>query len=200
MANNETKLVHGLSDFHIAVLNEDNREGVNYDEVERLEGAVNVTVTPNTESNTKYADNGVFAVLNSLGDIDVDLTAVDLPVDIQSKIYGQTQEGEVVFSNQNDESVELALGFKAEIQGGGHRYYWLLKGKPELAPIEHQTDEGNVESQDYSLSLSFMPLQYNGNWKAQLDSTTVTSDQWFADVVYDAETANAAQGNGGTEA
>ncbi|MBP1967976.1 phi13 family phage major tail protein [Virgibacillus natechei] len=196
---NKTKLVHGLSDFHIAILTEDDKTAVEYESPEELEGAVDVSVNPNTETNTKYADNGAFGVLNSLGDIDVDLTAVDLPQHIQTKIFGHDQSGDVVFSNVADEASELALGFKAQIQGGGHRFYWLLKGKPELTNIEHSTDEGTVESQDTQLTLRFTPLRHNGNWKAQLDSKEVTSAKWFENVVYDEETATAVQGTETTE-
>ncbi|MBM7598470.1 phi13 family phage major tail protein [Virgibacillus halotolerans] len=197
----ETKLIHGLSDFHIAVLTEDSKTAVEYEAVEEMEGAVDVSVTPNTESNTKYADNGAFAVLNSLGDIDVELTAVDLPQHIQTKIFGNDTEGDVVFSNVSDDAAEIALGFKAQIQGGGHRFYWLLKGKPELAETEHKTDEGTVESQDAKLTMKFTPLKHNGNWKAQLDSDKVTPADWFKEVVYDKATARAVQGNtsGGSE-
>ncbi|GIN59243.1 hypothetical protein J8TS2_35620 [Lederbergia ruris] len=186
-----TKLVHGLDQFHIAVLTKDTKESVEYEAPQSLIGAVDVSVTPNVDSNTKYADNGAFAVLTNLSDIDVSMTVVDLPQDIQSLIFGQKQEGDVVFSSIDDQAVELALGFRAKIQDGGHRYYWLLKGKPELLPINHQTDEGNVESQDAQLNIKFMPLQHNGNWKAQMDSKTVTADKWFADVVYNKATADA---------
>ncbi|KRG15615.1 major tail protein [Virgibacillus soli] len=186
-----SNLVHGLDQFHIAVLTKDTKELVQYEAPQSLIGAVDVSVTPNVDSNTKYADNGAFAVLNNLSDIDVSMTVVDLPQEIQTLIFGQKQEGEVVFSGVDDEAVELALGFRAKIQGGGSRFYWLLKGKPELLPINHQTDEGNVESQDAQLNIKFMPLQHNGNWKAQLDSKTVTANKWFADVVYDAATAKA---------
>lgn len=189
--NKKAKLIHGLSNFHIAVLMQDDRTGVEYATVQHIEGAVSVSVTPNTDSNTKYADNGAFAVLNSLSDIGVTMAAVDIPTEIKREMYGQKMVNGVVFSNKDDIIKEVALGFEAKIRGGGTRFYWLLKGTPEIIGIEHQTDEGNIESQDAELTLTFTPLRYNGEWKAELDSDVVTTADWFEEVVYDETIAEA---------
>lgn len=200
MDNKQSKLVHGLSHFHLAPLAEDTKQAVEYETPEELEGAVSVSVTPNTNTSTKYADNRAFGVLNKLGDIEVEIAVVDLPQHIQTMIYNQKSENGVVFANSGDEPTELALGFKAEVQGGGSRYYWLLKGTAQLNNTEHSTSEDTIESQDTTVTMTFTPLRHNGNWKAQLDSIDVTPEQWFANVVYDAETAQALQGDtGGTE-
>lgn len=185
MAENKAKLIHGLSNFHIAVLTQDDSTGVTYNEVQHIEGAVSVSVDPNTESNTKYADNGAFAVLNSLNDIDVSMAAVDIPASIKKEMYGQKEVNGVVFSNKDDIIKEVALGFEAKIRGGGTRFYWFLKGTPEIIGIEHETDEGSVESKDAQLTLKFTPLRFNGEWQAQLDSDIVKTEEWFAEVVYD---------------
>src|SRR5699024_11414112 len=95
---NKAKLVHGLSDFHLAVLRKDDVTGVEYSEVHKLEGAVNGSITPNTESNTKYADNIALAVLNNLSDIDATLLVIDIPRVIKKDVYGQTvSESGVLF-------------------------------------------------------------------------------------------------------
>ena len=190
----KTKLVYGLSDFHIATVKQDTRENLVYGNVQRLEGAVEVSVTPNMETNTKYADNRAFAVLNNLADIDVTLSAVDIPAEIKKEIFGNKEENGVIFSNANDIIADVALGFRAETQGGGSRFYWLLKGKPEAQEITHATSEGGIESQDASLNMKFIPTAHNGNWKAELDSEVVSVDDWFEQVVYDEATANAITG------
>ncbi|MBS4198617.1 phage tail protein [Bacillus sp. FJAT-49732] len=180
-----SKVLHGLDMFHIAELTEDTTTSVDYETPEPLLGAVNVNVQPNTESNTFYADNGAYAVLNSLGDIDVDVEVADLPFAMQKTIYGHTEENEVQFASKDDISIDLALGFRAKTSTGGYRFYWLLKGKAELIPIEHQTDEGNTTPQTAKIKLKFMPLQHNGRWKAQAESSEqLDAAKWFKDVVY----------------
>lgn len=192
--NKKAKLIHGLSNFHMAVVEQDDRDGVSYGTVQDIEGAVSVSVDPTTDSNTKYADNGPFAVLNSLSDIDVNMAAVDIPAAIKKEMYGQKEINGVLFSNKDDIIKEVALGFEAKIHGGGTRFYWLLKGTPEIIGIDHETDEGNVESKDAELTIKFTPLRFNGNWKAELDSTEVKTEDWFADVVYDETVASALPG------
>lgn len=189
--SDKAKLIHGLSNFHIATLIKDDLTGVEYSTVNRIEGAVSVSVTPNTDSNTKYADNGPFAVLNNLNDIDVTMAAIDIPKSVKKEMFGQQEVNSVLFSNQNDIIKEVALGFEAMIRGGGTRFYWLLKGTPEIIGIEHETDEGAIESKDAELTIKFTPLRYNGNWKAELDSDIVTTDDWFQEVVYDETIAQA---------
>ncbi len=187
----KVKLIHGLSNFHIALVEKDDLKSVEYSEVEHIEGAVSVSATVNQDSTPKYADNGIFAVLNSLNDIDVSLATIDIPASIKKKMYGNKETNGVSFSNRDDIIKEVAIGFEAKIRGGGTRFYWLLKGTPQIIGIEHETDQGAIESKDAQLELKFAPLRFNGNWKAQLDSDLVKTEDWFADVVYDESTAEA---------
>ena len=179
-----SKVLHGLDQFHLAVLTNDSRDGVEYDTPIPVPGAVNVSVQPNTDSTTFFADNGSYAVLNSLGDIDVDMEVADLPLEIQKTIFGHTEEDGVQFASTEDRAAQLALGFRARISTGGYRYYWLLKGQPELLPIEHQTDESTSTPQTATLTMKFMPLQFNRRWKAQADSETFAGNDWFEEVIY----------------
>jgi len=179
------KVVHGLDMFHVATVTSDEKASAVFAKPEPLVGAVNVSVNPNTERNSFYADNQLYAVLDAMGDIDMDLEAADLPFALQKKIFGHSEQGGVQFANVNDITAELAIGFRAKTSSGGYRYYWFLKGKPELIPIEHQTDEGNATPQTAKLKLKFMPLFHNGNWKAQAESTEIGSLDWFEEVIYD---------------
>src|SRR5690625_733405 len=181
----KAKLIHGLSNFHIAIVEQDDSSGVEYGTVERIEGAVSVSITPNTASNTKYADNTAFAVLNNLNDIDVTMAAIDIPASIKKEVYCNQEIKGVLFSNKDEFIKDVALGFEVAISGVGKRFDWFLKGMAEVIGVEHETDDGSIESQDGELNLTFTPLRYNGNWKAELDSDEVTSDEWFEDVVYD---------------
>lgn len=190
----KARLIHGLSNFHSAVVKKDDPTGVEYGTIRKIEGAVSVSGTANTESNPKYADNGIFAILNNFDSLDVSMAAIDIPKLLKNEMYGQKVVNGVEFSNKDDEIKEIALGFEAKLRGGGTRFYWLLKGTPEILGIEHETDQGSIESKDAELSIKFAPLRSNGNWKMQLDSELVKSDDWFADVVYDEVTAKALPG------
>ncbi|GGN59314.1 major tail protein [Oceanobacillus indicireducens] len=190
MTKNKARLIHGLSNFHGAVLEKDDRTGVEYDEVQRIEGAVSVSGTPNENQEIKWADNGPFAVLDSFESFDVEMAAVDLPESFQIAMFGEKVVNGVIFSNKDDIKKEIALGFEAKIRGGGTRFYWLLKGTPTVMGIDHETDQGTIDAKDVNLSIKFTPLRYNGEWRARLSSEIVTTDEWFADVVYDPKVAS----------
>lgn len=180
---NKVQIIHGLSNFHIAVLNSDTKELLEYGEVQSIAGAVAMSITPNEEQTPKYADNGVFAMLSRISDLDATMTMIDLPSKIRQEIYGNKESNDVSFSNKDDVKKEIAIGFQAEKHGGGNRFYWMLRGMPSIAPIEHGTDEGTVEPKDMEVAIKFMALRHNGNYKSELDSTEVTSEKWFADVI-----------------
>lgn len=185
------KIIHGLSDFHMAILTKDDKTGVTYSEAIPVIGAISVNGTPNSDQTPKYADNGVYAILSSFDSFDVNMAAIDIPEEFQSEMFGEEDINGVTFSNRNDIAKEIALGFKAELRGGGHRFYWLLKGTPEVMGIDLQTDEGTIEAKDADLSIKFAPLINNGNWRARLTSDKVEPEDWFADVVYNKDTAEA---------
>lgn len=185
----KAKIIHGLSQFHLAILNKDDATGVEYGEVNHIEGAVSVSGTPNADQSLKYADNGVFAVLGSFESFDVEMAAIDIPEEIQAEMFGEKVVNGVVFSNKNDVAKEVALGFKADLRGGGHRFYWLLKGTPSIIGLDHETDQGTIEGKDASLSIKFAPLLYNGEWRSKMTTEEITPAQWFENVVYDEATA-----------
>lgn len=187
----KTKIIHGLSDFHMAVVEKDDREGVTYGGIVPVEGAISVNGTPNSEQNPKYADNGVFAILSSFDSFDVTMSAIDIPEEFQTEMFGEKVVNGVVFSNKDDIAKEVALGFKAQLRGGGHRFYWLLKGTPEIMGIDHETDQGTIEGKDAELSIKFAPLIHNGEWRTRMTTEEITPEQWFADVIYDEAGATA---------
>lgn len=187
----KAKIIHGLSNFHMAILEQDDSTGVVYSDVERIDGAVSVSGTPKEDRTPKYADNGVFAYLDNFESFDVEMAAVDIPEDLQTRMFGEKVVNGVVFSNKNDIKKEIALGFEAKLRGGGKRFYWLLKGTPQIMGLEHATDESTITAKDANLSISFTPLTYNGEWRARLNSEVVTSDDWFEEVVYGEEIAQA---------
>lgn len=185
------KIIHGLSDFHMALVNQDDRDGVEYGPIVPIEGAISVNGTPNSDQTPKYADNGVFAILSSFDSFDVNLAAIDIPEDFQTEMFGEKAVNGVVFSNKDDIAKEIALGFKAQLRGGGHRFYWLLKGTPEIMGIDHETDQGTIEAKDAELTIKFAPLIHNGQWRTRMTTNEITPAKWFANVIYDEAAATA---------
>ena len=64
------KVLSGLDMFHIAEVLKDTKDELEFSVPEELPGAVSMKLDPKSETETFYADNGAFAQLSSLGDID----------------------------------------------------------------------------------------------------------------------------------
>nr|WGE05087.1 phage tail protein [Bacillus subtilis] len=152
------KILIGLDMFHIAEVLKDTKDELEFSVPEELPGAVSMKLDPKSETETFYADNGAYAQLSSLGDIDGEMEVADLPLDMQARIFGKTVENGIHFSSADDRPLEIALGFRAKISTGGYRYYWALKGKPELVPVEHKTEEGKPSPQSTQVKIKFSPL------------------------------------------
>ncbi|WGE05087.2 major tail protein [Bacillus subtilis] len=152
------KILTGLDMFHIAEVLKDTKDELEFSVPEELPGAVSMKLDPKSETETFYADNGAYAQLSSLGDIDGEMEVADLPLDMQARIFGKTVENGIHFSSADDRPLEIALGFRAKISTGGYRYYWALKGKPELVPVEHKTEEGKPSPQSTQVKIKFSPL------------------------------------------
>ncbi|XAZ36624.1 major tail protein [Bacillus velezensis] len=127
------KVLSGLDMFHIAEVLKDTKDELEFSVPEELPGAVSMKLDPKSETETFYADNGAFAQLSSLGDIDGEMEVADLPLDMQAKIFGKTVEGGIHFSSADDRTLEIALGFRAKISTGGYRYYWSLERKTRIS-------------------------------------------------------------------
>ncbi|AVI46770.1 MULTISPECIES: major tail protein [Bacillus] len=181
--------IYGLDMFHYAVVVQDDEKDLKFGIPERIPGAVSIKVDPKSEQTKFYADNGVYDIFNSMGDIDLEAEMADLPMSVQKKIYGHTEENGVSFGSADDQAIHLAFGFRSKKSTGGYRYYWFLKGLPELMPIESKTTEDKADPESAKFKVSFMPLQSpkgKRRWKAQAeDSETFNGENWFNQVVYD---------------
>lgn len=181
--------IYGLDMFHCAEVIQDDEESLKYGTPIKIPGAVSIKVDPKSEQTKFWADNGVYDIFNSMGDIDLEAEMADLPLKLQNKIYGHTEENGVSFASAEDKAIHLAFGFRAKKSTGGYRYYWFLKGLPELMAIESKTTEDKADPESAKFKVGFMPLQNpkgKRRWKAQAeDSDTFNGEGWFNQVVYD---------------
>lgn len=115
------KVLSGLDMFHIAEVLKDTKDELKFSDPQELPGAVNLKIDPKSEQEVFYADNVAYATVNSLGDIDGEMEVADLPLDMQSRIFGKQVENGIHFSSADDKTLEIALGFRAKLSTGGDR-------------------------------------------------------------------------------
>src|SRR5919109_1439208 len=100
----------GLKDLHVAVLIQDDETGVAYEKPIKIAGAITAKITPTENTETLYADDTPAEIASSMGEITVEISVKDLPMEVQAKLFGHTlnEEG-VLFKHRDDQAPYVAL-------------------------------------------------------------------------------------------
>lgn len=177
----------GLKDIHIAVLTEDNSEGITYETPEKLERAVSAKLSPKSNSENIYSDDAVEDVISTFEGVDVELELNQLSLTSRAKLQGSKVVNGMLIENKNDIPPTIALGFKSKKTNGKYRFVWLLKGKFELTSDEFDTEAEKPNPKTAKLSGKFFSRDYDGNYRFIVDedqgnvNTSIISS-WFSEV------------------
>lgn len=148
--------------------------------------AINIKISPKSNSDTLYADNRAVETVSSLGEVDVEIETQDLPLEVQAVLLGHTLDAtsKVMSYEADDIAPYVAIGFKIKKANGKYRYVWLLKGKFSEPEEEHSTQEDKTKFQTPKLKGTFL-TRTDGKWKytADEDSGFTGGTTWF-DSVY----------------
>lgn len=178
----------GLRDICYAMITSDDESGTDYDtNVKGVAGAIDATITPNSESTMQYADDGVFASITSLGDVSIALELSSLPVEVQADWFGHTKNKDgVLIKNKDDAAKHFALGFRSLNHDNTFKYVWIYKALASLPENAHHTKEGSsVTMQTQKVTLTCSPRASDGQWMASVNSGEEGIDanvitEWFA--------------------
>ncbi|MFU0800200.1 MAG: Phage tail protein [Xylanivirga thermophila] len=179
---------YGLKDIHFAILETDTKSGVSYDDVEEILGAINAKINPNVNTQELYADDQLWESISALGKIEVEIETADLPLKTRAKVLGNKYENGILIENKDDTPPYLALGFKSLRKGGKYRYVWLLKGVAQPMGEDFTTKKDNVEHKTPVIKFTFMPRNYDGDWKRTADEDSLEftgANSWFREVPID---------------
>lgn len=172
----------GLRDLHFAPLEEDGTYGVPV----KLSPAVTANITPNFNITSLYGDDKAVAVAKAMGDIDIEISTVDLKPADYDLLMGTTKNVDgVIIDTADDVAPYGALLFRLPLEDGGFRYYCYYKGMFQPPGNNHNTKGSEVQFQNSSIVGKFMSRE-NGDWRARLDSVDDTDGtvaaSWFTSV------------------
>lgn len=177
----------GLDSIYYAILTKDEVTGVEYETPKRYQGAIQLTSTPTTNTATLYADDQASEVATSMGDITVTLNMKDLPASVAADLLGsEIDENGVLLSSAQDNAPYVAIGFRSLKSDGTYRYVWLYKGKFQPEQTDIQTKGETPTFQTPTLNATFMPREYDKQWRARVDQgegvDQTVIDGWFTQV------------------
>lgn len=179
----------GLKDISIAVLEQDDNNGVKYGAVEKLERSVSAKITPKSNSENLYSDDSIEDVAVNFSEVDVEIELNQLGMASRSKMLGSKVVNGVLIENKDDITTApyTALIFKAKKLNGSYRYVCLLKGKWQLVEDNYNTQEDKIKTTTAKIKGTFMARVFDGNYKLVADgddsSTNVQElEKWFKEV------------------
>lgn len=169
--------------LHYALVTSDGKDGIVYAEPKPLVGAITAKIAPATNTNKLFADDVVFDLHNSLGDVSVELALATLPLEAQATLLGHEYEDGVMVQKDTDDPPFLALGFLSQPKPGRFRLVWLYKGKFQLVSDEYATATDTPAWRQPSLSAIFVKRDFDGAWQTIADTgvsgATETVETWF---------------------
>ncbi len=167
MANEAPKI--GLDNVVVAKVLSDDANGITFDTVIPLKGAVNATVNPNSDVAVDFADNGPFFSASNRGNTELTLEMIDVDVDVLAAMLGQKKVNGVTVETPLDQSSDYALGFRVWLAGkdanGNNRYqyFWYAKGKFSVPETGGETKTDSLNFGHISVTAQFVQTQFVPN-------------------------------------
>jgi phi13 family phage major tail protein len=185
MAN---KVKYGLSNVYYSVMTETITGGVysyTYDTPVPILGAVNLSLTANSEQTTFRADNIDYFVTYSNNGYEGDLEVALIPDSFKKDILGELEDTNGVVYEKNDakpKAFALLFQFEGDDKARRHVLYNCKASRPALAS---QTTDTTIEPVTETLSITATGRAGDGLVKASSkwdDTTTTEYTNWFTQV------------------
>lgn len=178
----KNKVKFNVCNVHYSLITKTD-EGYNFGIPVPMPGAVSISLDPNGEPESFYADGiEYYTISNNMGydgDFEVALIPESFRIDVLKESVDANQ---VLVENANSETANFALLF--EFDGDKHKIRHVMYNCSAARPgIEGKTNEESREVQPETLTISARPLA-NGLVKARTGNGTTqeTYDTWYQNV------------------
>lgn len=174
----------GVSDLHYAILTADTTSAVTYSAPVAISGLAEVTNKVASDSSTFYADNGPAETSTTMGEVTLEITVTDVPIELAAALLGSTVTAGVMTCKAGDTAPYVAVGFVGLKSNGKKRYVWLLKGQFQIPDDDYKSKGDKVEFQSVKLAGKFVCREKDSAWKTVADEDSegyvaTTGTNWF---------------------
>lgn len=193
MANKKNKVKFNIRNVHYAKLTIAEDGAVSFATPVAMPGAVSLSLDPNGEPSTFYADGyAYYTISNNMG-YEGDLELAMVPEHFRTEILKETLDTNKVLvedASAQGEKFALLFEFDGDVKKIRHVLYCCTASRPG---IESATNEDEIEVKTETLSLKASPLA-NGYVKARTgdDTTEDVYTNWYKSV-YMSDAASASQ-------
>ena len=177
----------GVDNFHIAKMLTDPADGqATYDEVISFPWLQSVSIEPQSEEATLYADNQAVDTANVTSRFSLTIDTATLPLEYKALLLGHTIENGVMTVASGDTAPYFAVMFETTKRNGRKRYVKFLKVQFAEPSETAQTKEDGITYNTPTLSATAI---YRNDKKALLQAdeeaegyTASIGESWYASV------------------
>lgn len=175
----------GFENVHYAVLTKDDTTGVTYGTPKKLPGAIRLSETMENNTAELFADNRLWATATVFSKGTLEIEMADISTEDAAALLGHTVDssGKIVYNAADVAPYICLMGEFLKEDGVTKRYFKLLKGQCAESSMEANTKTDSPEFTTVNLTATFMPRQYDGDYKYIIDSSTegsaTTIASWY---------------------
>ena len=162
----------GVKDLVIAPLTVDTEQTLTYGALQKVAGAIEITITPeNADPDVQYGDDVEFDVLYPDPELTFSTNMADIPLAIQEMIFGNAiDENGVLIRSATDTPGYFAVGFRSEKTNHKYRYIWLYKVRAKPMTETYATKEGStITRQTGTVEWTAIKRTHDGEYQAVAD-------------------------------
>ena len=183
----------GLDDVYFAVMtagSDTPTTAPTYGTPFKVPGVAKATVKQNGEVVADWGDNGPYSLVNSRGNVELDLEFVDLDPNTRVTLLNITKSGGITQEKAYDQSPFVAMGFRVwhgNLDASGNKiytYFWYAKGKLAIDDKGANTKKDKLAIEHFMFKGLFAKLIYNDSIVAYAESDdpdvpAATITNWF---------------------
>lgn len=166
-----------------------------YSTVNSWPGAVNISLEPQGDDYTFYADGIAYYEYHTNNGYDGDFECALIPEEFKTAVLGEVKDSNNNLVEVDDVStINFALGFQVD-GDAKEAFYWFYNCSASRSNVSASTKEDSIEVQTETLNFSCKPdpRLYVGTKHPvkvkSADTSTATGGSWFSAVVTPGTTA-----------
>lgn len=173
----------GVSDLHVAVLNEDTPKGTTtYEEPQRFQGLIGITVTPTVASGELYADDQLSQSNGSLVGYEIGMNPEELTLEEQALLLGgKVDDNGGLFVPDGSKAPYVAIMFRSQKSDGEYQYRVIYKVKFQPYDETYATKDSSITYQTPTINGRAFKRLSDG----ETDYKTDLADDTFFDAPYE---------------
>lgn len=154
----KNKVRYGLRNVHVCPITE-NAGAITYGTPVAWKGAKSLTLDPEGDTNTYYADNTAYFTTNTNNGYSGSLEMSEIPEEIEKMIFNTvtTEEGNLAEdANVLPNNVALMFQFEGDVSATKHIFYKVVFARPN---VEGETKEESTDPTTTSMDITAVPVE-----------------------------------------